>query len=195
MELWTSLDTSHQITIVLAVIGWGVAIWKSYVAHQHKKDSVIFENRLEIYNKYFQKLDDINERLMIDFQEFMGPTIQNFYVQILEDPENSNQALIELQQSLSEVQLKASKTISQAEQELQKLRFIATEETLEILDRYKNLANLQLKKMEDVLGSIDIQEFQNFDADENQELVEIGNELIATKNNLESQMREDLGIK
>lgn len=195
LEFWNSLETSHQITIALGIVGWCLAIWQSVVAYKHKKESVLFENRLKIYNDYFQKIDDINERLMIDFQEFIGPTISNFLINVLQNPESSDDLIIELQKATSEVTIKASKTISQSEQELQKLRFIATEKTLSILDRYRDLAKSQLDLISEVFGSIDIQKFQNFDASQNQKLVAVGQNLIETKNELELQMRKDLGIK
>lgn len=195
IDFWNSLSTDYQITIILAIIGWSVAIWQSIVAYKHKKASVIFENRINIYNDYFQKIDGINERLMIDFQEFIGPTIHDFLKKVLENPNGSNQYILELQKALDEVQIKASKTISQAEQELQKLRFIATERTLEILNRYRDLAKLQLECMCDVYESIDLQNHQSFDVDQNQKLVQVGKDLISTKNELEKQMKKDLGIK
>ncbi len=195
IDFWNSLQTDYQITIALAFLGWVIAIWQSIVAFKQKKKSVVFENRLQIYNDYFQKIDDINERLMIDFQEFIGPTITNFLIQVLRDPESSDQLIIELQKATSEVTIKASKTISQSEQELQKLRFIASEKTLMILDKYRDLAKSQIDLLSEVFETIDIQNFQNFDASQNQRLVSVGENLIQTKNELELQMRKDLGIK
>lgn len=56
-EFWNSRGTNHQITIFLGFVGWAIAIWQSIVAFKHKKDSVVFENRLQIYNEYFQNFD------------------------------------------------------------------------------------------------------------------------------------------
>ncbi len=70
MEIWNSLDGKTQITIIvtgsIAVIGWIIAIWQFRIANRLKKTSIVFENRLKVYNEYFHKIDDINDRLMID---------------------------------------------------------------------------------------------------------------------------------
>ncbi|RLD57085.1 MAG: hypothetical protein DRJ01_14325, partial [Bacteroidetes bacterium] len=136
-EYWTEIDSATKTTIIvtllIAIVGWIIAIWQFRIANRNKKSSIVFENRLNIYNEYFNKIDDINERLMIDFDEYLGPTIKNIYKTIINDPENSNHALIDLQTALSEITRKTSKTISQTTQELQKLRFIASKKTLEIL--------------------------------------------------------------
>ena len=179
---------------MIAVAGWIMAIWQFVVANKHKKSAIIFENRLKVYNEYFEKIDDINDRLMIDFQEYIGPTINQVYEKILTDPENSNQALIEMQKALGDMISKASKSINQTTQELQKLRFIASKKTLKILNEYRDLAQLQVQMLPEVLKTVNIHESQNFDTRENENLKSIGHRLIETRNELEKQMRIDLGI-
>ncbi|WPP49490.1 hypothetical protein [Catalinimonas niigatensis] len=198
MEIWNSLDEKTKftilVTIIIAVIGWVIAIWQFRVANKLKKTSLVYENRLKVYNEYFHKIDDINDRLMIDFQEFIGPTVNKVYAQILTDPENSNQSLIEMQNAMSKILSRSSKTITQATQELQKLRFIASKKTLKILDEYKDLAQSQINIIPELLGSINVNSFQNYDALRNQQLIAIGQKLIETRDALEKQMRKDLDI-
>ena len=55
------MDIKFLIPIVIAGIGWIIAIWQTINAKRNKKDAVIFENRLQIYNEYFKKIDDIND--------------------------------------------------------------------------------------------------------------------------------------
>lgn len=199
LDLWKSLDNKSKVTLVttlsIAVVGWIIAIWQFKVANRLKKKSVVFEQRLKIYNEYFHKIDDINERLMIDFQEFIGPIINKVYSTILLDPENSNQALVEMQSALTDVIAKSSKTLSQTTEELQQLRFIASKKTLSILDDYKKLAQSQTNSISDLFGTIDINQLQNYNANDNEQLKIIGQKLIFTRDLLEKQMREDLGIK
>lgn len=64
-----------------------------------------------------------------------------------------------------------------------------------ILDNYRKLAKKQLDQLTNIYGSVDIQNFQNFDRIENEKLKEIGEELREAKKELEIQMRKDLGIK
>ena len=198
MEIWNSLDDKTKITILstvtIAVIGWVIAIWQFRVANRLKKTSLVYENRLKVYNEYFHKIDDINDRLMIDFQEFIGPTVNKVYAQILTDPENSNQSLIEMQEALSKIISNSSKTINETTQELQKLRFMASKKTLKILNEYRDLAQSQINIIPELLGTINTNSFQNFDVSQNQELVKVGQKLIETRNALEQQMRKDLDI-
>jgi hypothetical protein len=189
-----SLSTATSVAILIAFIGWLIAIWQTIIANKNKKSAVIFENRLQIYNEYFNKIDNINERLMIDFHEFIGPKVSQVYKAILTNPNNSSQALIEMQEALSQMQLKSTKNINQATQELQKLRFIASKKTLEILDEYKKLAESQINKIAELLGTIDFRNFTTFDPEINNDLKAIGERLIELRNNLEKQMRDDLGI-
>jgi restriction endonuclease len=182
------------ITVGMAAIGWLIAIWKTVVANNYKKEAVIFENRLMIYNEYFEKIDGINERLMLDYQEFVGVKVNQIFSQILTDPGGSSLAIIELQEALSQMHNKAAKNINQSTQELQKLRFIASKKTLAILDEYKTLAESQINKIPEILKSIDMQNFTNIDVEKNQELKNISERLIKTRNDLEKQMRADLGL-
>ncbi len=199
LELWSTRDDKTKATLIttllVALIGWFIAIWQFRVASGLKKKSVVFEQRLKIYNEYFHKIDDVNERLMIDFQEFIGPIMNKVYSTILLDPENSNQALVEMQAATTDVIAKTSKTLSQTTGELQLLRFIASKKTLIILDNYKILAQSQITSLSDLFGSIDVNKLQNYNADDNEHLKAIGEKLISTRNLLEKQMREDLGIK
>lgn len=194
-EISANLSIMNWITIVIAIIGWSVAFWKIKAVHKLEKESVIFENRLRIYNEYFQKLDEINEHLRIDFEEFAGSTINKLLAKILRDEGNYENTIFELQEALNDIQIKATKTMSESEQELQKLRFIASADTLGILDNYRKLAKKQLDQLTNIYGSVDIQNFQNFDRIENEKLKEIGEELREAKNELEIQMRKDLVIK
>ena len=194
IDFWNNLEEKTQVTLIIAAIGWIIAIWQFIVANKHKKSAIIFENRLKVYNEYFEKIDDINDRLKIDFQEYIGPTINQVYEKILSDPENSNQALIEMQSALSDMINKASKNINQTTQELQKLRFIASKKTLKILNEYRDLAQSQVQMIPEVLKTIDIYESRNFDTRENENLKNIGYKLIEIRNELEKQMRIDLGI-
>ncbi len=182
------------IPIVVALIGWVIAIWKTIIINKYKKSSVVFENRLKIYNEYFRKIDNINERLMIDFEKYLGPTINKVFESIMTDPENSNHSIINMQKELSNIQTKSMKTINQANEELQQLRFIASSKTLSILNEYKKLAYSQIKLIPDVLATINMFEFQNINIDENSKIKLIGQKLIDTRNELEKQMRKDLGI-
>lgn len=198
-ELWDTIDDKTKITLIvttsIAIFGWIIAIWQFRTANSLKKKSAVFEQRLKIYNEYFHKIDDINERLMIDFQEYIGPTINKVYSTIILDPDNSDNAIIEMQSALSDIISKTSKTLNQTTEELQKLRFIASKKTLNILNKYKELAQSQISIIGDVFGSININKMQNFDANENQQLKLVGQKLLATRNELEKQMRNDLGIK
>ena len=124
------LPISTITAFLTAIIGWAIALWKTVVANKYKKDSVVFENRLKIYNEYFEKLDNINDRLIVDFQEFVGPTVARVYHVILTDPTNSAGALLDMQAALSQILQKTSKNINQSNQELQKLRFIASKKNL-----------------------------------------------------------------
>lgn len=188
------MDLKLLFPIIIAVVGWVIAIWQTINANRNKKNAIIFENRLKIYNEYFKKIDDINERLMVDFQDFIGPTIGKVFDKILNDPENSTTELLNMQQALSDVISKSAKTITQTTQELQNLRFIASQKTLKILDEYKILAESQLNILPEILTTIDFSQVQNFDISMNNDLKEIGQKLIETRNRLEKQMREDLGL-
>lgn len=188
------MDLALLITILISVVGWIIAIWQTINANKNKKSAVIFEKRLRIYNEYFKKIDDINDRLMIDFQEFIGPTINEVYKSILKNPENSSESIINMQQELSKLLSKSSKTITQSTQELQNLRFISTQKTLKILDDYKSLAESQINIIADTLNTINCANFHNFDLNKTNRLKEIGEKLISTRNLLEKQMREDLQL-
>jgi len=188
------LDFTIIIPIFLALVGWSIAVWQTINANRNKKDAVIFENRLKIYNEYFKKIDDINGRLMIDFQEFIGPTVGQVFEKILTDPENSSNEIIKMQSALSDMISKSSKTITQTTQELQNLRFIASRKTLKILDDYNKLAESQINILPEILATIDFSNLQNFDLNKNINLKESGKRLIETRDKLEKQMREDLGL-
>ncbi|MEX0597568.1 MAG: hypothetical protein WD512_13840 [Candidatus Paceibacterota bacterium] len=198
MDIWNSLDNKTQITLIvtalIAIIGWIIAVCQFRIANKLKKRSIIFENRLKIYNEYFHKIDDINDRLMIDFQEFIGPIMTNLYEKILKEPDNSNDALVEMQKALAKITSDSAKTVNETSNELQKLRFIASKKTLQILDEYRSLAQSQIDIIPDLLGSINIQEFENYDTNQNEELKKVGVKLIETRNALEKQMRKDLNI-
>jgi len=198
MELWNTIDDKTKITLIvtlsIALIGWIIAVWQFIVANKLKRTSVVFEHRMKIYNEYFHKIDDINERLMIDFQEFIGPIINKVFSTILMEPENANEALVEMQSGLTHVISKCSKTLTQTSEELQQLRFISSKKTLQILDSYKELAQSQINLISDLFSSIDVNQLQNYNANDNEQLKLIGQKLIVTRNNLEKQMREDLDI-
>jgi len=180
---------------IILIIGWLIAIWQSIVVLRISKKSSLFQKRIEIYNNYFQKLDEINDKLSIDYQEYFGPFINNIYTKILENPDNSNSFLNELQQGLSSMFQKSMKTIQHSTQELQTLRFIASKKTLLILDEYKCLAESQTEIIGEIFSTIDIYSQNALEIAGNQKLIDVSTNLVQLKNKLESQMREDLGIK
>jgi hypothetical protein len=193
-EFITKLDIGHYLAFSIAFFGWTFGFVQLRIANKHKKESAIFDKRLSIYNEYFQKLDQINDRLMIDAKEFMGDTMQSIYKGILQDPENITEHLIELNSKFSEITAKASKNMNQAFNEISTLRFIATKRTLAILNEYRALGKMQQESLSKVIGSIDLRNGGAINPEYNQELIDIGNKLIETKDKLEAQMRKDLNV-
>lgn len=195
IEFWNNLEQASKLAIIIAFIGWAIAFWQAILAYKRRKSAIIFENRLEIYNEYFRKLDSINESLTIDFSNFIGPAINQILVKILSEPEKANETMIELHKAASDIISKSANTISKTNQELQTLRFIASEKTIKILNEYKELAGSQAKIISELFNSLNISSFQSFDINKNSILKEIGKKLLLTKDKLEKQMRADLGLR
>ena len=190
-----TMDLELLIAIIVALIGWIIAIVKIRIAKKNKISTTIFEKRLSIYNEYFTKLDSINENITIDAEEYLQPVLNDLYDGIISNPESAGEHLIKLSKEMNEFTRKAGKSMNQAHSELNTLRFISTEKTREILNEYRTLSKMQLDALNDLYKTINLFDKDNLiNPDANSKLKEIGKELELIRDKLEIQMRKDLGV-
>ena len=58
------MEVGLIITVLIALIGWGIAIWQMYLNHKWQKRDALIQRKYEIYSRFMIKVDEAYNEFM-----------------------------------------------------------------------------------------------------------------------------------
>lgn len=184
------------ITIVIATIGWSLAIIQFCYKRKWQKKDLLASRRYDAYSQYLRKCEEINENMRKDPQTICSIAM-DFYEKLFKEDntENMNDILIELNKKMFNYIQQLSTPLSIINQELNSLLIIASKELTGKLSEQKNLIADFSNEMQNCLNSINIKDTNSF-----QILNTLGQDkrwerFISLNDEIITLMRKEIGIE
>jgi hypothetical protein len=153
------------------------------------------EWKYQVYREYLGKLDNASNDFTKKFSEdFIKKITTETFSKIINDPDNSKDALIQMNKSIMELMSEVNVEVNKIQNELNGLRIVCSKPLLILLDEYKICMSSIMDSINKVFDSID---FTNSESIRNQLPLKIGDSALNMKDlflKIEKQMRIDLGV-
>jgi hypothetical protein len=160
----------------------------------------VFEMKAAQYESYFRHIDAVHNKHQTDYQDVFTPIMNEFMSSYLEacdknDKEAATQATIRFSEKISKITRDGFQELGVIESETNSLRLTASDEVAallgEIKDLYGQLFAISGKLMSDLV-QITINNDQELAAQNQAELMRVGNLAKQKAAELREQMRKDL---
>ena len=153
------------------------------------------EMKYQIYKEYLIKLERINNKLNREFNDdFLKKVTLDTYNKIVTTPEQSENALIEMQKSLSELMSNIYLDYNSALEELTGLRIVCNKTILKYLDEYEQVFR---DLSENTIKALESLDFTRINSIHNQLPLNIeasGKRIESLKTLIENEIRKDIGF-
>lgn len=146
-KLLTPVVVSTVVTTVLAPL---LFFWLKRRDEKRKRK---FEVRYAEYKHYLHTLDEIASASRVETERFFSETITTTVKTFWADPENSNEALVNMNEALLSISSRLGETITRAEGELHGLRLVCSDKLLELIDEYVQLQRDLLSATSDMMAN------------------------------------------
>ncbi len=187
-EFLTPVIVSAIITSIIAPLAF-------YVLKRYdEKRKQNFDVRYAEYKHYLKTLDEITSAVRMDSEKYFSETVSETFRVIISNPEQSNDALLRLHDSLGEMQSNIQKTFTKAEGELHGLKLVCSDKLLTMVNDYVALQRDLMNATTKMMGnwkSIDINNPSSFITGE---LNEKAQQAQVLYNKILLQMRNELKI-
>ncbi len=188
------METKDYLIIGLAILGWIWGIIQFRLKRKYQKLDKAIEKRFEVYSNFMNQMDEMSLSMRTDPKMTHGIT-NEFMVEILTgDEERTNNALLKFNENLLETTKKSLQPMMIVNQELNKLKLVASDKLLPLINEYKLLVNDYTEEFQSVLSKMS----KSNDLEKNaKELQSIGHEERGKKmgelwKEIEHLMREEL---
>ena len=154
-----------------------------------------FDIRYTEYKHYLKTLDEITATTRIDFEKDFIATANKCFKEIIEKPENSQNALIELNEKMSVLNSNIRESFTKATNELHGLRLVCSEKLLNLIDEFVGIQKELIDLSMSVMSSFKSIDLDNPTAHIPKDMKEKGEKAQGLYNTIIRQMRLELGIK
>ena len=152
------------VTIILAVAGWAWGLYQFIQKRNWQKKDQLLEWRYEAYNRFMNKLDELNESMRTNPNLIFGDTASFFKVMFGDSIDEIYDAIIKYNQSLIDMIKKATEPLLIINQEVNALTLIASEELKVKLGCLKELATDFNNEMQACLSIVSARDSSSFKA-------------------------------
>ena len=189
------MEIKYYITIGIATIGWLWAIIQYAITRRNQKNDKILEKRFEVYSTFMNTIDEMNNKLRTDPQMIYGINSELMKTLLSGDETETDKALIKYNEDLISMTRKAVEPILTANQELNKLKMVCSNEMLPRIEELKRLITDYNDEFQIVLNKLSTNKDIEVTA---KELGNIGHQdrntrLMELWKEMESMMREEIG--
>lgn len=158
------METELIVTIILAIAGWAWGVYQFVQKRRWQKKDQLLEWRYEAYNKFMNKLDELNGSMRSNPNLIFGDTASFFKVIMGGSTEEINDALIKYNQSLIDMVKEATEPLLIINQEVNSLTLIASDELKEKLKYLKELVTDFNNEMQNCLSMVSATDSSSFKA-------------------------------
>ena len=154
MNLALGMDVTLFVTIVIAFIGWGLAIIQMYKNRQWQKKDLLANRRYEAYNRFMVQLDAMSSNMKKFPQKMIGETLGKFILAIRKEGADIDEELIKFNTEVSKFLQSSIEPLYIMKQEIAALKLIASPELLAKLDELQNLSEDHYNDFQNCLSKI-----------------------------------------
>jgi len=172
-----------------------VPILLHWLKGKREREAKLLDIRTKAYTEYFRKYEKAAENVGNDYEEFTQVTLKNEFRKLLES-DNSNEAIIEFQESVADFPNQIQSAHRKATEEITTLKVLGSSNLLALTTEFERLN-------QEILGlsSEWLQEMQgalmqpDFDAPIAKKLTKKGQKSKALKEKIIIQMRKELKLE
>ncbi len=135
------MELKDYLLIGLGLLGWLWGIIQFRLNRKFHKSDKILEKRFDVYSNFMNQMDEMSLKMRTDPNAIYG--IQNDLMAELltEDSSRINNALLEFNSRLLENTKRSSQSMMMVNQELNKLKLVASKKLLPKITEYKTMVN------------------------------------------------------
>lgn len=197
------IEPSSVIPAIIALISSGLL---PFLLHKYKvrreRDEKLFETRKTEYQAYFKKMEEAARLAGQDYDKFLKVTMPEATLNLYRE-NSSPESIVEYQRVMNDFTQGINDGFQKASNELVSLRIVCSSSLANLLDEfeetYKEMMLLQPQMLSEIKSSITAEAFLtgqfNFDTPSKLVMVELGEKLVLTRNNIIMTMRQELGYK
>ena len=187
------MEVGLIITVLIALIGWGIAIWQMYLNHKWQKRDALIQRKYEIYSRFMVKVDEAYNEFMKSPDIITGNIMSDFLTASMDgDKEEIHNAIANVNRGLIDFVWNSIKPMQTLNSEMSAVRLIASEELLLLVDELQELIMAALPKLEDGMSRLDINDAESFNMILQLREVKPFDKIEILKEKIESQMRKEI---
>ena len=190
-----SMETGLIVTIFIAILGWGFAVWQMCLNRKWQKKDKLADRRYEAYNRFLVMADSIFADMKKVPQKMMGDTMTEFLSSIMSNNDNAEEALIKLNKDLVQYCQTSIEPMSIIRNELSSLKLVASDELLKMINKLQSLTDDLYNDFQNHLAMVNVKDSDSF-----KQLATIGQderykEYGALYERLTATMRKEIELK
>lgn len=151
------------ITIIIAVVGWIIALIEMRKNRNWQKKDAIANRRYEAYSRYLAKIDEISGQMKKAPQEIIGKMQTELFSSMLKD-DNMDEALIKFNKQLADYISSSVEPMSIMKQEISSLKLVASPKMLVLLDELQALTDDLYNDFQNCLSKLNPSDTESFKA-------------------------------
>lgn len=188
------METKDYFIIGLGILGWMWAIIQFKLNRKYQKSDKALDKRFEVYSNFMNKVDEMSMSMRNDPKMTYGISTELMAEILTGDAERTNNALLKFNQDLFEMTKSSLKPMMIMNQELNKLKLIASEKLLPKINEYKSLVNDFTNEFQIVLDRLATSQDLEYTAEQLQTLgyEERGKKMGELWQNIEQLMRDEI---
>lgn len=150
------METKDYLLIGLGLLGWIWGIIQFRLNRKYQKSDKAIEKRFDVYSNFMNQMDEMSLSMRNDPKMMYG--IGNeFMAEIMTGDENRiDSALLKFNADLLETTKKSLQPMMIVNQELNKLKLVASDELLPKINEYKSIVNDFTEDFQSVLNRMSI---------------------------------------
>lgn len=148
------MQTKDYYIIGLGLLGWIWAIVQFKLNRKYQKSDKALDKRFEVYSNFMNKVDEINMSMRTDPKMIYGLQTDLINEILSQDEERTNNALLKFNQDLLEITKSSLQPMMIVNQELNKLKLVASENLLPKIIEYKTITDDYTNEFQAILGQL-----------------------------------------
>lgn len=148
------MATKDYLIIGVAILGWLWAITQFILNRKYQKADKALDKRFEVYSNFMNKVDEMSMSMRTDPKMTYGIQTELMAELLSGDEQRTNNALLKFNQDLLEMTKSSLQPMMIVNQELNKLKLVASENLLPKIVEYKTLVDDFTNDFQNVLGNL-----------------------------------------
>jgi vacuolar-type H+-ATPase subunit E/Vma4 len=188
------METKDYFIIGLGILGWIGAIIQFLLNRKYQKSDKATDKRFEVYSNFMNQMDEMSLSMRNDPNMIYGISNDFMSEVITGDEERINNALIKFNEKLLEMTKSSLQPMMIVNQELNKLKLVASEKLLPKINEYKVLVNDFTNEFQAVLNKLSNSNDLEYTAEQLKNIgtQERGEKMTELWQNIENLMRNEI---